>query len=68
MTRDSLAQPVGVQRNAISIVAHALQQAGIVRYGRDYIDITNVDGLRETACDCYRAVKAHHQRLLNAPH
>jgi hypothetical protein len=68
MTRDSLAQPVGVQRNAISIVAHALQQAGIIRYSRGYIDITNVDGLRETACDCYRDVKAHHQRLLNAPH
>jgi hypothetical protein len=41
-----------VQRNAISVVAHTLQQAGIIRYSRGYIDITNAVGLRETACEC----------------
>jgi len=68
LTQEFLAQLIGVQRNAISIVAHALQQAGIISYSRGYIDITNADGLRETACECYGAVKAHHQRLLKIPH
>ncbi len=68
LTQDSLAQLIGVQRNAISIVAHALQQAGIISYSRGYIDITNVDGLRETACECYGAVNAHRQRLLQISH
>ena len=68
LTQESLAQLIGVQRNAISIVAHALQQAGIIRYSRGYIDITNDEGLRETACECYGTVKAHHRRLLAAPH
>ena len=65
LTQEFLAQMIGVQRNAISIVAHSLQQAGIIRYSRGHIDIINVEGLRETSCECYDAVKAHHRRLLN---
>ena len=68
LTQEFLAQMIGAQRNAISIVAHALQQAGIIRYSRGHIDVTNVEGLRETCCECYDAVKAHHRRLLNLPH
>jgi CRP-like cAMP-binding protein len=68
LTQEFLAQMIGVQRNAVSIVAHALQQAGIIRYSRGHIDITNVDGLRETSCECYGAFKAHQQRLLAVPH
>jgi CRP-like cAMP-binding protein len=64
LTQEILAQMIGVQRNAVSIVAHALQQAGIIRYSRGHIEITNLDGLRETSCECYEAVKAHHDRLL----
>jgi CRP-like cAMP-binding protein len=65
LTQEFLAQLMGVQRNAVSIVAHALQQAGIISYSRGHIDIANVDRLRETACECYDAVRAHHQRLMN---
>ena len=65
LTQEFLAQMLGVQRNAVSIVAHALQQAGIIRYSRGNIDIADADGLRETSCECYDAVKAHHRRLLD---
>ena len=65
LTQESLAQMMGVQRNAVSIVAHALQQAGIISYSRGHIDIISVDELRQTACECYDAVRTHHQRLLN---
>lgn len=64
LTQEFLAQMIGVQRNAISIVAHALQQAGIIRYSRGRIDIIDADGLREASCECYGAAKTHHQRLL----
>ena len=67
LTQEFLAQMIGVQRNAISIVAHALQQAGIISYSRGHIDIVDADGLRATACECYDAVNAHHRRLLNVP-
>ena len=46
-TQDSPAQLIGAQRNAISIVAHALQRARIIRYSRGYIDIINAGGLIE---------------------
>jgi len=62
--QEFLAQMIGVQRNAVSIVAHALQQAGIIRYSRGHIEITNLEGLRETSCECYQAVKAQYDRLL----
>jgi CRP-like cAMP-binding protein len=65
LTQEFLAQMIGVQRNAISIVAHALQQAGIIRYSRGHIDIADVEALREMSCECYDAVSAHHRRLLN---
>jgi CRP-like cAMP-binding protein len=67
LTQEFLAQMIGVQRNAVSIVAHELQRAGIIRYSRGQIEITNVEGLRETSCECYHAVKAQHDRLLRAP-
>jgi CRP-like cAMP-binding protein len=67
LTQECLAQMIGVQRNAVSIVANALQRAGIISYRRGQIEITDLAGLRETSCECYRAVKLQHDRLLKAP-
>jgi CRP-like cAMP-binding protein len=67
LTQETLAQMIGVQRNAVSIVAHALQKAGILRYSRGLLEITDAEGLRETSCECYQIVKAQHDRLLNPP-
>jgi CRP-like cAMP-binding protein len=65
LTQEVLARMIGVQRNAVSLVAHALQQAGIIRYSRGHIHIMDIDGLRETSCECYHVVKAQYDRLLN---
>jgi CRP-like cAMP-binding protein len=67
LTQEVLAQMIGVRRNAVSIVANALQKAAIIRYSRGQIEITDVQGLRDTSCECYRAVEAHHDRLLKTP-
>lgn len=64
LTQEVLARMIGVQRNAVSLVAHALQQAGIIRYSRGHIHITDVDGLRKSSCECYHVVKAQCERLL----
>jgi CRP-like cAMP-binding protein len=68
MTQDLLARLIGVQRNAISIVAHALQQAGIIRYSRGHIEITDGRALQATACECYQTIKTNHERLLGIAH
>jgi len=58
---------IGAQRNAVSIVAHALQKAGILRYSRGRLEIINAERLQEASCECYQKVKAQHDRLLKAP-
>ena len=52
------------ERNAVSIVAHALQQAGILSYSRGQIEIIDIAKLQATACECYHAAKAKQDRLL----
>jgi CRP-like cAMP-binding protein len=64
LTQESLAQLLSVRRNAISIVAHAFQEAGLIRYSRGNIEIIDLDGLRKTACECYAAVKTQSDRLI----
>ena len=63
MTQEQLARMIGVQRNAISIVAHALQQAGVLGYSRGQIEIIDVEALRKSACECYHAVHAKQAHL-----
>ncbi|WGR94877.1 Crp/Fnr family transcriptional regulator [Bradyrhizobium sp. ISRA443] len=59
LTQEMLAQMIGVRRNAVSIVAHGFQQAGVLRYSRGHIEITDVNGLQKAACECYATVKAY---------
>jgi CRP-like cAMP-binding protein len=66
LTQEFLAQMIGVRRNAVSIVAHAFQQAGLVSYSRGQIDIRDIDGLRTTSCECYTVVRTRCERLLSA--
>jgi CRP-like cAMP-binding protein len=68
LTQELLARMIGVQRNAVSIVAHALQEAGVIRYSRGHIDITDMDALRRTSCECHEAVKTKHEQLIGMQH
>jgi CRP-like cAMP-binding protein len=64
LTQESMAQIIGARRNSVSLVANTLQQAGFIHYSRGHIEITNLDGLIRTSCECYAAVKAQYDRLL----
>jgi CRP-like cAMP-binding protein len=64
-TQEFLAQMLGTQRNSVSIVANTLQQAGLIRYRRGEIHITNLDGLAESSCECYETAKRYHKKLLH---
>jgi Mn-dependent DtxR family transcriptional regulator len=63
-TQEFLAEMLGVRRSSLSLVAHTLQQAGVIKYSRGKIQITNLDGLRECACECHATVQAHYDALL----
>jgi CRP-like cAMP-binding protein len=64
LTQESMAQMIGARRNSVSLVANTLQQANFIHYSRGHIEITDPDGLRRTACECYATVKAQCDRLL----
>ena len=63
VTQEFLAQMLGVQRSSVSVVAHTLQQAGLIRYKRGHVHIVDVDGLKESACECYEAVNGQYDRI-----
>jgi CRP-like cAMP-binding protein len=63
-TQEYLAAMLGVRRTSLTIVAHTLQSAGLIKYVRGKIEILDADGLQEGACECYEAVKRHYARLL----
>ncbi|WGD56880.1 Crp/Fnr family transcriptional regulator [Bradyrhizobium sp. CB1650] len=64
LTQEALAQMIGARRNSVSLVANSLQQANFIQYSRGHIQIVNLEGLRQTACECYGTVKAQYDRLL----
>lgn len=64
LTQEAMAQMIGARRNSVSLAANTLQQANFIHYSRGHIQILNLDGLRQTACECYATVKAQYDRLL----
>jgi len=67
LTQEAMAQMIGARRNSVSLVASTLQQANFIHYSRGHIEITDIEGLSKTACECYASVKAQYERLLQ-PH
>jgi CRP-like cAMP-binding protein len=67
-TQEFLAEMLGVQRTSVTTVARTLQEAGIVKYTRGKIEIIDVEGLREGACECYETVKEKYGQLLGTSH
>jgi CRP-like cAMP-binding protein len=63
-TQEFLAEMLGVRRTSVSLVAHTLQQAGMIKYARGRIQITNLEGLQDSACECYATVNSLYQLLL----
>src|SRR5207237_396422 len=78
LTQEALAQMMGVRRNAISLVAHALQRAGIIHYARGQIEIIDLQALETTvrssngflsalSADDYELIRPH-LRTGDLPH
>jgi DNA-binding transcriptional MocR family regulator len=64
LTQEFLSQMLGVQRSSVTLVARKLQEAGLINYRRGRIHVLDVEGLRDSCCECYGAINAHFQRLI----
>src|SRR5262249_24609076 len=58
LTQEFLSHMLGVRRTTVSIDAHTLQEAGLIRYRRGQVTILNRDGIEDCACECYSAIRA----------
>jgi CRP-like cAMP-binding protein len=57
LTHHFVSEMLGVRRATVSVVARKLQNAGLIRCGRQSITITNRAGLEQVSCECYRIVR-----------
>jgi CRP-like cAMP-binding protein len=64
LTQEFIAQMLGVRRTSVSIVAHTLQQAGLISYRRGHIKIEKPDALQQAACECYGTIRMRYNALL----
>lgn len=64
LTQEALAEMLGVQRTSVTAVGQALQSKGLIRYRRGRVEVLDRPGLERAACECYRAVEDHFERLL----
>jgi CRP-like cAMP-binding protein len=57
LTHEFLAMMLGVHRTTVSLIASALQRAGMIRYRRGRLSITGRAGIEGMACECYSATR-----------
>jgi CRP-like cAMP-binding protein len=56
LTQEFLSEMLGVRRTTVTLVARALQEAGLIKYRRGVIHIEDAERLKESACECYGAI------------
>jgi CRP-like cAMP-binding protein len=64
MTHEFISHMLGVRREGVTLAAHRLQEAGMIRYVRGHINILDRERLLAHVCECYQVVRAEHARLL----
>jgi CRP-like cAMP-binding protein len=64
LTQEFLAQMLGVRRAGVSEVASELARAGLIRYQRGQVTVTDRAGLEQASCGCYRIIRDRYEDLL----
>jgi CRP-like cAMP-binding protein len=63
-TQEFLAQLLGVRRTTVTEIANNLQQQGVLRYNRGYIEILDSRRLEQIACECYGVMRTQLDEFL----
>jgi len=65
LTQDFLAQTLAVRRPTVTLIAQKLQNAGLIRYRRGRIAITDHAGLEKLACECVGEIRNRTRQILS---
>ena len=64
ITHEFMAMMLGVRRPGVSLAAGALNKAGLIRYARGRMAVTDRPGLEAASCECYHVARREFARLL----
>jgi CRP-like cAMP-binding protein len=64
MTRELIANMLGISPEKAVEGAHSLQNAGLINYTEGRIRVLDRGGLEERSCECYAVVRKEYDRLL----
>jgi CRP-like cAMP-binding protein len=64
LTHEYLSELLGVARPSVSIAAGTMRRAGLIRYHRGSIVITDRAALEEASCECFAAMQEEYRRLM----
>jgi CRP-like cAMP-binding protein len=63
LSHEFLGIMLGVRRQTVSVVAGALQVAGLIQYSHGNVTVLNRFGLEAASCECYAAIARHYNSL-----
>lgn len=63
LTQEFLAQMLGVRRAGVNEAQQALSSADLISYSRGAVTILDRPALERRSCECYRLIRAEHERL-----
>jgi CRP-like cAMP-binding protein len=64
LTQEFLSEMIGVRRPGVTVIALALQEAGLIRYTRGKITVLDRGRLQARSCECYRVVEDEWERVV----
>jgi CRP-like cAMP-binding protein len=68
LSHEFLSFMLGVQRSTVTVIAGALQKAGLIRYVHGRVTIVNRAGLEAVACECYAVAARQFSTVGLRPH
>jgi CRP-like cAMP-binding protein len=63
LSHEFLGVMLGVRRSTVTVVAGALQSAGLIRYAHGRVRVIDRRGLEEASCECYCLIREQFDRL-----
>jgi CRP-like cAMP-binding protein len=66
LTHEFLAVMLGAQRAGVSIALNGIQKAGLIRYSRGRVRVTDRIRLEKAACECYDTIRMQLDKLLGS--